>query len=281
MNPSDHKSQRCRWAWARFRETGLSTANSESSWLPVERGGDSRQARPYWAVPWIEVSEPYAKPPRTPTRMPAMRTLDEIEIDEPWAELVGIVAQGRVLDLSSCSTLEIRSSRLVGIRFEGVDGTEVDVHDTVFVNCDLSRVRFRSMTSSTLESCKLTGTDFGGGTVRDVRWSACRMALANLRMAELERVRWEDCTIEETDLFDSSLTDIDLEGTVLTDVNTDRARFERVDLRGALDLGLSTISSLKGALVAPEQLPALSFALAAALGADIERDPDPEIEMLS
>ena len=73
-------------------------------------------------MPWIDVSEPYAKPPRPPARAPEGQSVEEIDINESWAELVGVVAEGIELDLSACSTLEIRSCRLVGVRFEGAEG---------------------------------------------------------------------------------------------------------------------------------------------------------------
>lgn len=223
-----------------------------------------------WVVPWIDVSEPYAKPPRRTGPKTATEPVDRIEIDDQWAELNEVEVNSDVLDLSGCSSLEISSSRLIGLRFENPDGVEVEAHNVAFTNCDLSRVRFKALTASSLTSCKLTGTDFGGGLARDSHWSSCRLSLANFRMAELERIVLEDCVIEETDFFDASLTDVAVPRSELRDVNVDRVRFERVDLRGARELGLGALPRLTGVLVTPEQLPGLSFAMAAALGADIE-----------
>ncbi len=226
-------------------------------------------------MPWIEVSEPHAKPPRRTGPRSATQPVDRVDLDDSWAEIVGISLEGEIIDVSSCSTLGIRSSRLDGVSFENADNVEIDAHEVEFRNCDLSRVRFRSLTASALTACKLTGTDFSGGVVRDTSWISCRFSLANLRMAGFERVSWEDCVIEETDLFDSSITDAAFDGTAIRDLSIDRTRLERVDFRAATELGLSNLTSLEGALFAPEQLPALSFTLATALGADVEADTEP------
>lgn len=222
-------------------------------------------------MPWIEVAEPHAEPPRLPRRA-LTPSSSSLELDGRWAELIDVETTGQTIDLESCSSLEIRSSRLSGVRFENAEGVDVEVRDSEFVDCDLSRMRFRSVGTSTFDGCKLTGADLSGAQVRDVRWRSSRFALANLRMATFERVQWHDCVVEECDLFDSTLTDVDLAGSSIIELNLDRARFERVDFRSAGDLQLSSFSTLKGALFSPSQLPAMAFTLATALGADIESD---------
>lgn len=222
-------------------------------------------------MPWIEVAEPHAEPPRLPRRALAPGG-SALELDGRWAELIDVETAGQTIDLGACSSLEIRSSRLTGVRFENAEGVDVEVRDSELIDCDLSRVRFRSVATSTFDGCKLTGADLSGAQVRDVRWASSRITLANLRMATFERVQWHECAVEECDLFDSTLTDVDLSGSSVVGLNLDRARFERVDFRGAANLELASFSTLKGALFSPAQLPAMAFVLATALGADIESD---------
>jgi len=82
-----------------------------------------------------------------------------------------------------------------------------------------------------------------------------------------------DCVLEDVDARGLSARDVTFAGSRLEEVLIDGLRASAVDFRGALELGLTQVSSLRGCLVADEQLATLVYQLALAAGADIERSP--------
>lgn len=147
--------------------------------------------------------------------------------------------------------------------------------DTVLADCDLSRLRLGSTRGSRLIGCKLTGTDFSAGAVRNTIFERCTMQYANFRMSTLERVVFRDCQLDESDLFEARLEDIDFDGCRLDKVNVDRVEFSRVDLRGVSSLGLTGITNLRGCLIGDSQVLQLAYTFALTANASIER-PEPD-----
>ena len=228
-------------------------------------------------MPWIEVDEPHAKPPRLkPGRSPGPWS-GEVMADAGLVELTGVtVARGQILELAECSELEIVQSLLVGQALVADDGLTIEAQDTVLEECDLSRVTIRALRRSRLIGCKLTGTDLSTATVSDVVFERCQLHYTNLRMAKLKRVEFTGCTLHEVDGFELSATDVGFPGSELREFNLDRLQATRVDLREATELGLTGISRLDGCLAAEMQLPALAYAMAAAAGLNIEKPDPPE-----
>lgn len=224
-------------------------------------------------VPWVEVVEPYAKPPKVPPVRPSTTWSAPIDLDRGWAELADVeVSRDQELDLTGCSELTVGDSRIDGIAFPA-DELEMEIRRSDLTGCDLSQTRITSLLNSRIAGCKLTGTDLSGATITDVEFTGCSLRYTNLRMAKLRRVRFVDCTLDEVDCFELQAEDLELPGTSLVQVNVDRLQATRVDLRTATELGLAGVGSLSGCLVDEHQLPALAYPLAHAVGIEIERPP--------
>jgi len=158
------------------------------------------------------------------------------------------------------------------------DGDPLDLYRIALDRRDLSQVRIASAQECHFRGCKLVGADLAGAEVSDVIFEDCSFRYANLRMARLERVRFSNCAFDETDAYEARLDDVDFADSRLVGLNIDGVRARRVDLRGATQLGLDGAKRLDGWLVTEDQLPALTYALAAAAGLDIEQPLDPEAE---
>jgi hypothetical protein len=223
-------------------------------------------------VPWIEVDEPFARPPRLRPVRPGRHWVEPLDVDRGWAELAEVeVGASAGLDLSGCDELEIRDCRLEGLALAPDAGLSITLHRSELVNCDLSRVRCKAMRSSSISACKLIGAELSGATISDVRFEQCTFRYASLRMATLSRVELRDCVVDEVDAYDLRAEDVALPGTRLVATNLDRLQAERFDLREAAEISLSVVNRLAGCLVAEHQLWALAETLAHAAGVAIER----------
>lgn len=225
-------------------------------------------------MPWVEVDEPYAKPPKVRPVRPSATWSGPIDLDRGWAELTDVeVGRDQGLDLTDCTELEVGDSRIDGIAFPAAE-LEIEIRRSELSGCDLSQATIVSLLNSRLDGCKLTGTDLSGATISDVEFTRCSLRYTNLRMAKLHRVRFVDCTLDEVDCFELLAEDLDFPGTSLVQVNVDRLQATRVDLRNTTELTLTGVGSLSGCLVDEYQLPALAYTLAHAVGVEIERGPE-------
>ncbi|MEQ7126684.1 pentapeptide repeat-containing protein [Actinopolymorpha sp. B11F2] len=192
-------------------------------------------------------------------------------------------------------------AHLQGLAFTGVrmpdrDARLVDVEECEFTQADLSGCtlakatfadcRFVSSnlanlgaTSSSLIRCELRGLRTTGfrwidGTLRDVVFSECRLDLTAFRFTSLMNVRFVGCNLRQTDF-----TNADVRGAAFIDCDLTAAQFSHADMRGTrlqncvLD-GISSVTSLRGAVIDPQDLIALTYALANALGIVIETPDD-------
>lgn len=220
-------------------------------------------------MPWIDVEEPFAKPPRGCGVLSPPGDDAVVDLDDRWGSIDGAALTGPI-DVSSCERVEISGCVLTGATFVTGDEVELDVRNCEFVDCDLSTLRFRTLAASTLVGCKLSGCDLSGATVRDVELERCLLRLVSVRMTELVRVCFESCTLDDVEMFDAHLDHVTFPESVLRSVDIDRVRFTHVDLRSATELDLRSCSSLDGCLLAPEQVHELAFVLALASGASLE-----------
>lgn len=174
------------------------------------------------------------------------------------------------LDLAGCDELVLADSIVTGATFVTDREMMIEARRTSFDNCDLSRLRFSEMRGCRFNGAKLVGADCAGAVIRDVVFERCIFRYANFRMAQLDRVAFIDCTFDDVDFFDAVLSDVDFSGSSLQSVNVDRMKAVRTDLRGAMQLGLDAVGSLKGCLVKESQLQELVYSLAFATGLGVE-----------
>ncbi len=191
-------------------------------------------------VPWIEVDEPFATPPRGAGVLAAPDGAGFVELADRWGSIEGARLHGTI-DATACERLELRGSVLHGAAFATGDGLELDVRNCELVDCDLTTLRFRALTNTRLVGCKLSGCDLGSAQVRDVEF------------------------------YDTTLIDVSFPDSTLHAVDVDRSHFQRVDLREATEVDLRSCSRLEGCLLSPDQIVELAFVLALASGASIER----------
>jgi len=219
----------------------------------------------------IKIDEPFSKPPK----LPAFRELPawdgDLDPSRGFAEISGVDLDGVEVDMYDVERLEVENCHLTATTLaHAIDELEVSLAGSLVERCDFSRLRLSVVRQSRLVGLKLTGTDFSGGSLRDVEFTDCRLHLTSFRMAELERVTFINCTFEDVDAYSAGFTDVTFPETRLNAFNLDQTRADRVDLREANLDGLKGLKRLDGFLIAEHQLPALAFQLADAVGLSIE-----------
>lgn len=221
---------------------------------------------------------PRPGPPRPPVLPPGLRAATGIQRELEHEQTVEEAAYHDV-DLVGIEAerVEFRECEFDRARLAGGHLAKVRFSDCVIRTSDLSNVRAEDgvLERVSLVDSRMTGLAFPGGLVTDVAFGGCKVDLTNWRMARFEAATFTDCVLTGADFTDADLRGVgflrcDLTGAQFSNATMSGARFRSRELAG-----IGGITSWAGAVVHPDDLLALSYALAGALGIVVrETDPD-------
>jgi uncharacterized protein YjbI with pentapeptide repeats len=189
-------------------------------------------------------------PPRAPERREAAR----------------VEAAGLAEGLEGVRT---RDARLAGARLG-----RLGLLDCAFERCDLAGLDAResSIVRVEIAGSRLTGLQGSAALLRDVVLRDCRMDLAALRDARLERVTFERCDLRELDLQGARLHEVRFHGCDLGEAILLEADCTRCELRDCSYRGLRGVEGLSGTAIGWPDAIELAPAFAAALGVRVLED---------
>lgn len=146
-----------------------------------------------------------------------------------------------------------------------------DLADAAATDLDWANEQGRGLTFTRVELrlCRMTGSELAESTLSDVTFVECRLDLAGLRMAKLERVVFRDCRMAECDLYEAALTDVLFERCELRKARLSNAKLERVEVRGCDLTGLEGVEALRGVRMPWNDVLENGPLFAAALGIEI------------
>lgn len=225
------------------------------------------------AVPLLDPPDPYCRPVRLPDAEELPEWDGYLDVEDGYGLLRDVTVNGPI-DLDGCQELELLGCDVSNVSFADHPGIQLEISRCRLNTCDLSQARVTSLMRTRLTGCKFIGSDLSGTAIEDVIFTSGVFRYTNLRMSSYLRVLFADCRMDEADFYSSELTDVDFEGSELTDIVVDKARFERVDLRYALSLGLTTVGNLTGVLIGDDQVAALAYQFALASGVSIATTPN-------
>ncbi len=223
-------------------------------------------------MPWIEPTETFSVEPRLPRSSASGEPWDGIYEGDDIVQRLEAVAITSSSIAATGGLLELLDVAATGTAFSTDDGGTLELIDSVFTDCDFSRTTITLVRGCRFVGCKFAGTDLSERTTRDTIFERCTFQYANVRMATLQRLVFSESKLDDVDFSESQVEDVAFRGSELTAVNTERSRFERVDLRGTTTLDLSSPTNLRGCLIDDAQVLELSYRLALLAGASIERE---------
>lgn len=184
---------------------------------------------------------------------------EKLTFEEPGGgDLVGAFAQS--VEFAQC---RFRAARLAGAVLH-----KVRLTDCVVERSDWSNLRGEngSLERVAVSGSRMTGLAFSSGLLKDVTFADSKLDLTNWRFARFDRVTLTGCNLSGADFANADLrgarfVDCDLTGAQFSGATMRGARFQRCELAG-----IGGITSWAGAIVHPDDLIGLSYALAGALG---------------
>jgi hypothetical protein len=221
---------------------------------------------------------PRSGPPRPPAVPAGLSAAAGVQCDLEHEQTVEEAAY-RGVDLAGIEAerVEFGQCAFDRVQLAGAHLGKVRFRDCVIRTSDLSNLRAEDgvLERVTLDDSRMTGLALHGGLVTDVAFSGCKVDLTNWRMTRFEAVTFQDCVLTGADFTDADLRGAgflrcDLTGAQFSNATMSGTRFRACELAG-----IGGITSWAGAVVHPDDLLALSYALAGALGITVrETDPD-------
>lgn len=212
---------------------------------------------------------PSARPPAAP-RLPRSLDVAAVAPDalSDGARLQGVEVAAAELAGLQARSVDVREARLVDCDLSGARLTSLGLLDCELLRCNLANLlgRDSAMVRTAVAESRMTGFSWPEGKIRDVVFRGCRIDLAALRFATLQRVTFEDCVLREADFQEARFESVRFAGCDLTGATFQGARFERSELRRCRLDDLRGVDGLRGAALEWGDIVGLAGAFAAALG---------------
>lgn len=220
----------------------------------------------------------HASPP--PPRLPAELAAEPTSTLADGTDLDGVLLRDATLDHPAVADVEMSRSHVVGAVLTGATLERWRLTDVVLENCELSGVSLEraSFERVELRACRLSGFVAPGLVARSLTASDCRLDGAVLSGATIERSALRDCDLRRADLSRARLTGTALLRCDLRGIDLDRARCAGLLLFGSRLDEVRSAESLRGAVIAPDQLAELAVSLVDGLGITVA-DPDEAAEI--
>jgi len=198
------------------------------------------------------------------------RDLDQVT-DQPDVDLVEAMVDG-----VSWTGLQLSGGRVSGSHLVDVDLSDAGWRNLVVYGCRFERVDFASarLHGVTLErcefvGCRMTGLNLARSILKNVVFDDCRLDYATLTDTRTTGpVGLVGCNLTNAALARCELTRATLHECRLTEVELDGCDLHGTDLRGNELSGILGLLSLRGAVIAEDQL----TALAVIAGRELELD---------
>jgi uncharacterized protein YjbI with pentapeptide repeats len=214
-------------------------------------------------------------PPQSPITSGEIRPATTVQRELEHEQTVEAAAYSGVALSGRAERAEVLRCRFTKADLTGCHLAKVRFTDCLFEASDLSNLPAPGgvLERVTVTDSRMTGLALNGGLLSDVHLTGAKVDLTNFRATRFDVVVFADCTLTgadftEADLRGAAFRDCTLVGAQFHHARMDGARFRRCDLEG-----IGGITSWQGAVIHPEDLPALSYVLAGALGITI-RDED-------
>lgn len=182
------------------------------------------------------------KPPRLPEELPALKPSEPLRDGESFSgcrmEHCVLTGEARGLGLT-CAVLR-------NVRFAGALPA-AEFEDAVFDCCDFSNVDLHDavLWRAVFRNCRMTGVNFSGASLKDIRMENCVLPYANFHFGRMERAAFCECNCENADFAEA----------VLKAAEFSRSNLRRVQMSGTPLAGIDfTSCEIDGLGARPEDL---------------------------
>lgn len=175
----------------------------------------------------------------------ALELQGEVDLAHATLEQCRVAADAQTVDLTGATLLdvEVRSPRIASLMMRDTSVRRLRIVGGRIGTLDLSGSRIAELE---LVDVRIDYLTLGGARGEDIGMTACAMRSLDMPQAELSRVRFQDCRVDEVDPRGMRASHLDLRG---------------LDAEAYLD-----VNSLRGATLTAHQVQCLAAVMAEGLG---------------
>ncbi|OLB82237.1 MAG: hypothetical protein AUI14_00965 [Actinobacteria bacterium 13_2_20CM_2_71_6] len=199
------------------------------------------------------------------------RDLDPV-IDQPDDDLHEAMVDGATWTGHQLAGARVSQSHLLGVDLTDAVWRNVTAYGCRFERVDLSSARLMGVTIERCEfvGCRMTGVQLIQSTLKNVVFDDCRLDYANLtEVRTTGPVGLRNCNLTNAVLAKSDLTKLVLASCRLTELELGDCDLRGADLRGNDLSAVIGLTSLRGVIIAEEQLSDLTSIAARELDIDV------------
>ncbi|QSB14689.1 pentapeptide repeat-containing protein [Natronosporangium hydrolyticum] len=218
--------------------------------------------------------KPSPRPPASanlPATLPAATLVDHDLEDEASFDRLEF---GLALPDRHAEAVEFTECRFARADLSDCRLPKLRLRDSEVTGSNLANLQAEQATllRSGLAKSRITGLQLHDGVLRDVLVTDCRADLTSWRFSSFTHVRFERCLLARADFSYARLggvefVDCDLTGAQFSHAEMTGARFRRCELAG-----IGGVTSFAGVTMSGQDLLALSYTLAGALGIELADD---------
>jgi uncharacterized protein YjbI with pentapeptide repeats len=175
--------------------------------------------------------------------------------------------------------IEAVEARLNSLRIDGGDLGDARLIHVTLEDSELVRVSAANVKAeravigrSRLHAVRMTGADLTLAELRDVAFEECRADFTSFNGGRLEDVRFSDCLLRDADFGRARMIRVRFDRCDLSEVDFTGADFSRCEMRGCTLDGAKGIEALRGVAMPYADVIGAAATLAAALGITVLSD---------
>ena len=199
--------------------------------------------------------------PLSPTCHEAVHPRDEWQNERIEGDLSAQVADH--VEMTGCELHGVRctGARLEVLRLVDVLAVDSELSGAVVTESSLQRVEFAN--------CRMSGMVMSDSKLRSVRFRDCKLDDANFRFVKAERVVFDGCSLVNADFTAAAFTSSAFAGCNLRTAEFSKASLKGTRFAGSVLDGLRGASSLRGAVIASDQVLPLALGVFSDMGISI------------
>ncbi len=158
----------------------------------------------------------------------------------PEVQLSERLVRGLKQESASLKTFHLEACVLQGVALKGAIIEAAKWRDVRFTDCDLANAEIRVIVAHRIEfvGCRMTGLRLGKSEWRNLLFSGGDQRYAQCRFGVFQRSEFNECDFEDADFYGADLRGCVFSRCNLRNVEMSKARLTDADLRGSNVEGL-------------------------------------------
>lgn len=165
---------------------------------------------------------------------------------------------------ASLINFSIIKSRIAKSDFAHSNFERLNLDNVIIENCIMLAGAFSesSWHTTAITGSLCSGIQLDKSILKNVRFTGCKLDVANFRYAKMTNIIFDSCVIDSMDFYNAELKNVQFIDCEINDLELQSSKLRNVDFRESKFIQVKRVADLKGAKITTEQVIFLSSQLA-------------------